>query len=516
MGPSPSRRRAWALFAALHLVTAALFLFDRAPGTRAALTGLPVDDAWIHLVYARSFAHGQGFAYNPGQQETGFTSPLWVALLAPAVWLSHAGAPLVPVVKVLGLGLAWWVSVLAYELLRRLFDDARPALLAGGLVALDPWLSFAKLSGMEVHLAAATVLWALLELARGRLGWAAVAVASCGLARPENALFVAPALGWLARERLRRGDGFRGLLAAVGPTALAGGAWMAYCLAVSGRPLPNTFYAKHPGKGPGLWLENLTKLGAMLGDLPWFAFGSGALFFVLGAVLLLRRRADSPGAQRWLRVFIVAYPPVFILGLAWAHKMGDQYAFYWSRYLHPVVPLLLLPLSVGLVFSLSGAARALRGGVKPLGQAAGWVLLGLFAVVPLVAVPRALKAKADRFAWNCQNIEEMQVALGRWLAERTAPGEWIAANDAGALRFVSDRPTFDLTGLNFHQALRGDRRAILERLAPRYYVLFPAWYPSLLNRPGARVVHSARAAHYTICDCEQDELVVLQLPPPAR
>ena len=74
------------VFLAAHLVAALFFLFDRAPGTAAALTGLPLDDAWIHLVYARSLAALHGFAYNPGQLETGATSPLWAALLVPASW----------------------------------------------------------------------------------------------------------------------------------------------------------------------------------------------------------------------------------------------------------------------------------------------------------------------------------------------------------------------------------------------------------------------------------------------
>jgi hypothetical protein len=33
-----------------------------------SLLDFPLDDARIHQVYARSFAFGHGFAYNPGQQ----------------------------------------------------------------------------------------------------------------------------------------------------------------------------------------------------------------------------------------------------------------------------------------------------------------------------------------------------------------------------------------------------------------------------------------------------------------
>ena len=43
-----------------------------------------LDDAWIHLSYAKSLRLGDGLSYNPGDWETGFSSPLWALLLA--VW----------------------------------------------------------------------------------------------------------------------------------------------------------------------------------------------------------------------------------------------------------------------------------------------------------------------------------------------------------------------------------------------------------------------------------------------
>ncbi|MEO7793488.1 MAG: hypothetical protein ABIV06_01840, partial [Thermoanaerobaculia bacterium] len=42
---------------------------------------LPLDDSWIHLVFARSLAQGQGLAFNPDQLVAATTAPLWTALL---------------------------------------------------------------------------------------------------------------------------------------------------------------------------------------------------------------------------------------------------------------------------------------------------------------------------------------------------------------------------------------------------------------------------------------------------
>ena len=109
------------IFLVAHLAAALFFLLDRAPGTAAALAGLPLDDAWIHMVYARSLAALHGFAYNPGQLETGSTSPLWAVLLVPATWVAQLfGASVVIPAKVTGVLCAVGASVGAARLVRAL------------------------------------------------------------------------------------------------------------------------------------------------------------------------------------------------------------------------------------------------------------------------------------------------------------------------------------------------------------------------------------------------------------
>ena len=58
--------------AALHIAAPA-YLFGQ---------GFPLDDAWIHAVYARELARSGALAYNPGVPATGETSPLWAIVLA--------------------------------------------------------------------------------------------------------------------------------------------------------------------------------------------------------------------------------------------------------------------------------------------------------------------------------------------------------------------------------------------------------------------------------------------------
>ncbi|MBI3539271.1 MAG: hypothetical protein HY076_03250, partial [Candidatus Eisenbacteria bacterium] len=188
----------------LTALTWAAFIGDRAPGTSAARDGFPLDDAWIHMVYARSLAREGGFHYNPGVPEAGMTSPLWVIALAPVHLITHDDRAAVMGAKILSL-VSGMVSVAALGLLAfELGESAPVAVAVATLAALDPALTFARTSGMEPALFTALVLLALTFACRGR---ALAAALCCGLgvlARPEGVL-VAPALAFLlatAKPRL--------------------------------------------------------------------------------------------------------------------------------------------------------------------------------------------------------------------------------------------------------------------------------------------------------------------------
>ena len=59
---------------------AAVYVYERHELYRV---GLPLDDSYIHLQYAKNPLAGQAFVYGPGQAPTpGDTSPLWAILIA--------------------------------------------------------------------------------------------------------------------------------------------------------------------------------------------------------------------------------------------------------------------------------------------------------------------------------------------------------------------------------------------------------------------------------------------------
>lgn len=453
------------IYLALQGALGAAFLLA---GAHTADT-FPLDDAYIHHVYAEGLAYGEGLAYNPGVPAAGSTSPLWAAVLS-LLHLVGLGASVLGT-KLLGLLLGGCSAFLADRLTARVAPEL--AWVAGALVALDPALAFGAVSGMEVPLAAALLLGALLALDRPPA--AGVLLAAAAATRPELSLVPLLAAGFLA------GRGRSTLAWLLAPTALMWCGWCAWNLHATGALLPTTFYAKHGSLGPFAQWRDVPVAYLSLAGGPVLAVAAAP--FVLRSLRRWRTEGSSPEVK--LVFALVALMP---LALSWAHDLREL-EFYWSRYALPLRPCLLVVVALGL--RALGRLRAL---------ALPWL-----AVALVVAAALASREHAE----NCRNVYELDVRAAQWVRAHSAESDWIAANDAGAMRVVGQRRVVDLLGLNDHRMLGPEREVVLRETRPRYFVVFPSWFPRLVER--YPIAARFRSEPYTICTrCDQSELVVLR------
>jgi arabinofuranosyltransferase len=117
------------------------------------------------------------------------------------------------------------------------------------------------------------------------------------------------------------------------------------------------------------------------------------------------------------------------------------------------------------------------------------------------------------------NINEMQVATGKWIDQNLPKDALIATNDIGAIAYFSDRRVIDTVGLISPQVLDDIRRgvskddavyALFEKERPDYAVLFPSWYPELVKRrPLFEMIHRVVLTENLIAG--GNELVVYRL-----
>jgi hypothetical protein len=424
-----------------------------------------LDDAWIHLAYAKSLRLGDGLSYNPGDWETGFSSPAWVLLLA--AWPTEA-AP-VAAVKLLGVLLHAASSALAAAIVLDLVGQrsnllrplpAMSMVMLGGIVcATSPALLQGATSGMEVPLTTCLLLACLRACLRRRWLIAGVLGFAVELARPEA---LACLLGfslvlWFARRK-------REVLAPVLGATLGLGCWVGYCAIVSGYPWPNTAYVKagvgQAGFGTGL--EYL--YGQVLSWEPWVA-GVGGLALLLAALWseltgrgVLERDGRPPDYRRWELVAVFVGYLGGMLGVAFSRPLEPGILFYQGRYfaIFAGIPPVLI------AFGLARTHRLLA-----------LVLLVPVALVLGLAIPTTARI---------QRAQERGVRLlhsdpARFVSRELPRDAVIAVEGAGAMRARTPRSMtiVDVIGLNTaaiaHAADDGDKVCVIIQRGARYLLL---------------------------------------------
>lgn len=392
--------------------------------------GFVPDDLFIYLQFARNLVERGEIAFNPGEPVNAATSPLWLGLIAAA-----RAAGLDPLTAARGASyLAALLAVAgAVVLTRRATGRSEPALLAGLLLATDPWLLRWGASGMEGAASAAAVVWTFAlrtgeGRGTGRQCLAALLLATTPLLRPECALLAAVILTW-ELIRATRGGGARQLALDLGALALLPGAWALYALTAFGSAVPATAMAK------GTLGSAFFGMGfSLLRVLRILATGQGVALLLLlaAAVTSMRRRRDraregSPVPSPWPAV------------AAWACLLIALYTLrhvsVYTRYLLTLTPLL----AAG---GAAAAAPLLRQRPGTRRAAIAVTAVGIVANLTFTGVV-VLPA-----TWSyASHMKSVNVELARELARSTPAEAVVAVPNIGAIGYLSGRKILDLNGL---------------------------------------------------------------------
>src|SRR5437867_4112849 len=456
----------------------------------AGSAGFPLDDSWIHLHFARNIAEGAGFAYNPGVPVAGSTAPLWTLLLAAGARV--AGASLV-MVKTLGVACALATALVLRRAALAWGASPPTALVAAIALLWSGPFAWGALSGMEVTLAALLVAAALLALARDRLVLTAVAGGLATLARPE-AVVLLPFLALARRPTPKR----LALFAVVVVLALL--PFAVFCWATTGTPVPSTAAAKVEGGLLGrllglreparvTWLDRPLAFGVEW--LVWLTSTHPLLPLALPAIALAWRGSEEPsgnsppnrrrgGRARGLVGLVLLAHPLAMAVLAPYRGPGFQEGRY-SIHLLPVALLLLAVVFGPWREAVASSLNRVSVRNSALAASLARVLYLAVALVPLAPA-------ADRYAWGVQNINAMQVHLGRWVDANLPRSATPAVNDVGAIAYFSRRRVLDLMGLVTpeirpyrREGEAGVLRFVAER-CPDFVIVFPAWFPEITAR----------------------------------
>ncbi len=491
-----------------QLAVSLLFLLNNASGEIPGFSRLPIDEAWVRMVYARNFGDSFELAFTPGDLSPGATSLLWVVLLGGFTTVTDPlGLDIVTVAKLLSLVFATTSALLVFLILQQLTQIRRLAMLGALVVAIEPAFGFAAVSGMEVTLYSTLALGAAYSFLRGQHQATGILFGLMVITRPESWIFVIFAALTLMGRRLwdrneiqlfTRGDAIA-LRRLVGPAVMLFLIWVGINLAISGAPLPSAYYAARQDMG----LLPFGNIGNILrGYFHHLSFFTGAVFpvsafvFFWGATHLIR---EHRFAGALVALFVVAQTYAIAANLA----LGpNEFTFIERRYLDPMIPFIVILLILGLL-QASRKVRDWSATRSPADPTEARIFnfslntLMLFMIaVPFIGFGTNLKDLPGDYSWNSRNIDETLVDAARWIDENTPPDARIGTGQPGALAYFSNREILDFTGKQFEAANNKNVFEIAEEEEIDYAFAFASVY--LDSWPAATDVFSTVAERNTI------------------
>jgi len=447
----------WVVIAVAALLAVLFYLIFSAVIFRI---GFPLDDSWIHLTYARNLAEHQEWAFRPGESSAGSTAPLWTVLLsigfliglAPYVWT-----------YLLGWAVLTILAVYAEKFARRLVPSYRSPIPWAGLFFVFAWhLTWSAVSGMETLLHGLLILLVLGSLIDGSRRYLTLGFLT-GLSiwvRPDGLTLLGPILFVaLSTEQTwrQRGEAFFKTLIGFGSLFLP---YLLFNLALSGNPMPNTFYAKQAEFAP-FW--QTLPFRERVKDYLWPIIASPFLVLIPAALIWLakRIRAQHWGALASL-IWVFGYFAIYFARLP---------AYQHGRYMIPALPVMYLWGILGLLEIVTSPKANRR--------------LGFLWQVATVALCIGFEfTGARQNAYDIYWIESEMVTTAQWIQQNVPPDARLAVHDIGALGYYVPNPLVDLAGLITPDVVpfirdEGRLAGFLDSRSVDYLVSFPSLYPQL-------------------------------------
>ncbi|NWJ46816.1 MAG: hypothetical protein HXX08_13145 [Chloroflexi bacterium] len=431
--------------------------------------GFPLDDAWIHQVFARNlFLHGE-FSYNPGELASGSTAPLWTLLLVPSYLFNDT---YMIWAYLLGIACLALTALEVYRVYGLLFGKGQDfAALVALIFTVFEWrLGWASVSGMETLLFAwLSMLVLRLSLSNAPVFWTGLAGGLLTLTRPEG-IVLAGLVGLEAGRRIFANRSVQGK-----PLIVLSKTWglmglglllplLPYALfnySVSGSVLPNTFSAKTAFYTSDHNLLNA--LAYLLNAVVEICLRGGAIALFPGFVWLIARRSVR---FNWLPL---VWASALLLLYAWRLPV----VYHHARYLMPLIPIFIL-------YGVKGSGQLLQALRDSRFFRLARLLPGLAALLVFIS----LLTGAETYRFDVKYINDEQVRVGKWLHDNTPTGAIVATHDIGAIGYFSGRRIVDTAGLvtPAYIPIVLNQSEILKRVRAdgvNYFAMLPTWYPSL-------------------------------------
>ncbi len=496
------------------LFTYALYLLSVYLQTGGEM-GVPLDDVYIHFRYAENIATGHFFEFNIGEPTSGTTSPLYALTLAAfslvspnfffnAIFLSALFHLLTCLLVYRFTIYLFSEDSNAKELLNGSGLNARAcAFIAAMLTLLAGRFAWSAISGMETTMFAFLTLLSIYtyttcESKTKRILLTTLLIAISSAVRPEGMLlysiFGLIAFANSVKDKSVMADLPKYFLSLLIFAAIAF-PYFIFSYYVSGSFFPNTF------KGQGGQFHSFPGLNYLRVALVFFSRDNMivAVLFAAGFVYLLWNIKDVASGRFGKMTFMLLW--LYLLPIAsslvlqnWRHHM---------RYMIPLIPVVsICSIYFLLIFLQSERLKNLRRKLS--------ISPRLYALLPAFSILYYCLF-TYYIGKNTQNINDMQVETANWVKQNISRDEILAANDIGALAFISKNRIVDMAGLVTPEILRyrqyswddnlDSMKLLLVRNNVNYVIIFDHWFREFLDRYDKNLIfiRSARLDFNTIC-----------------
>lgn len=457
-----ARRGGYGVILLLIVMISMFFLYP-------SLHEFPMDDTYIHFVYAQNLAEKGEFIFNyPGESGVGVTSLLWVILLSGGYAL---GFSLHMVAKILGVFSLVVVGMILYYLLSKVWN-AKYAFLGALSVVLSGHLVWFALSGMETVMFLALGLLALVLYQKRQWGWLGLILGLQTLTRPEGGLLLL-IIGIVETWRIKGVN--RNLVYMVAVYFVVVSPWFIYLQMRTGSFLPTSAYGKQLSMFSGIrnvmgrnqWLAFLGEFPSLLYPFIWVAY---VLEFVLGGIALpppnlsagtvLNNEYYTYSVWALFGLIGVVFPLIWVV----FQRLSVRYLFSRlndRRYLVFIIfGFWVVIHNISYLIFLPFPGTASRYGI--INHVILWLLLvfGLKLFIEnryrfwaILAGGLFIMFFANTIYWNnvydanLDHMNRVRIQAAQFIRNRLNSDDFCAAFDVGALRFHTQRPVLDLGGL---------------------------------------------------------------------
>ncbi len=432
--------------------------------------GYPLDDAWIHLTYARNIVSFGQWMFLPGLVSGGSTSPLWTILLTPAFFLRLA-----PVLWTTLLGI---LCLTALGFLSKIFikqhNEKSINIKFAIFVMLEWHFVWAALSGMETmlqvvgNLSAMVMIFFVYKERNTAPMWflTGVLIGALVWIRPDSLTWMGPAmvLAFAASyfSGVRKSSVWLFLLLGF---LLPFGAYLLFNWQVAGSIWPTTMYAKQAEYQAQLSMPFLNRYMKLM-SLP---FVGSSILLVPGLILL-----GIKGMRTRNLPVLVYY--LWWLGMVGLYAWKLPVTYQHGRYM---IPTMIIPILCGLVGSIQLVESLKMGMVwkNRLVFAGGSMLIGLQLAFYVLG--------GNAYRQDVGVIETEMVQTAKWVAGNIPGDKKLAVHDIGAMGYYAEREFLDLAGLINQEVIpfiRNEKKLakFLDEQEIDYVIVFPTWYPTML------------------------------------